>query len=102
MIPDKDIGCHRSGFQKTCFEGVTEHKCRLWTHIIGMNPSTGEHIDQFGCADEFHNKLMIENSQQQRQTAKAIESFRNAMVAQNEVLGLVHAPTPPMLEGESE
>lgn len=83
-LPDKSIGCHRTGFTKTCHECVVEHHCRLWTHIQGRNPQTGQEMDRYGCADEFMPLLLIENSQQQRQTGAAVESFRNEMVAANE------------------
>lgn len=82
-IPDKHIMCHRTGFTKSCREIVVEGQCRLWMQIQGMNPNTGEQMSQWGCADEFLPLLMIENSQQQRQTAAAVESFRNEMVDLN-------------------
>lgn len=40
-------------------------------------------MDKFGCVDSFLPMLLIENSQQQRQTGAAIESFRNEMVQSN-------------------
>ena len=45
-----------------------------------MNPNTGEEIDEWGCAVTWLPTLMIENSQQQRATGAAIESFRNETV----------------------
>lgn len=83
MLPERDVGCHRTGFTKTCFECVVEHKCRLWEHLIGHDPQTGQPIDRYGCADAWRNMLVIESSQQQRQTAAAVESFRNEMVKAN-------------------
>jgi hypothetical protein len=84
MLPDKDIGCHRTGFQKTCRDMVVKHNCRLWCRIAGVNPNTGEQIDKYDCSDAFMPLLMIENSQMQRQTGAAVESFRNEVVAANE------------------
>lgn len=84
MLPDRKIGCPYTGFNKTCFEGVTEHSCPKWVHILGVNPQTGEHIDKFGCSDSFMHHLLIENSQMQRQTGKAVESFRNEVVKFNQ------------------
>ena len=86
MLPDKNVGCHRTGFVKTCFECVTQHRCRLWTHIIGVDPNTGQEVNAYGCADEFRNKLIIETSQQTRQAGAAIESFRNEMVKRNDLM----------------
>jgi len=45
-----------------------------------MNPNTGEEVDDWSCAITWLPTLMIENSQQQRATGAAIESFRNETV----------------------
>lgn len=49
-----------------------------------MNPNTGAEVDEWGCSIAWLPVLMIENSQQQRQTGAAVESFRNEMVKANE------------------
>ena len=49
-----------------------------------MNPNTGEDLDEWGCAVAWLPILMIENSQQQRSTGAAVESFRNEMVKATE------------------
>lgn len=53
--------------------------------IRGNNPNTGQEIDEYGCSVAWLPVLMIENSQQQRQTGAAVESFRNEMVKNNEL-----------------
>jgi hypothetical protein len=55
-------------------------ECSWFTQVRGHNPNTGEEIDEWGCAVTWLPMLMIENSQQQRQTGAAVESFRNEMV----------------------
>lgn len=50
---------------------------------MGTNPNTGKEVDEWGCAIAWMPILMIENSQQQRQTGAAVESFRNEMVKAN-------------------
>jgi hypothetical protein len=52
--------------------------------IRGNNPNTGEEVDEYGCSIAWLPMLMIENSQQQRSTGAAVESFRNEMVKSNE------------------
>jgi phosphosulfolactate phosphohydrolase-like enzyme len=84
MIPDKKVMCPYTGFAKSCFEGVTEHNCPKWVHVMGSNPQTGETMNKFACADSIAHFLLIENSQMQRQTAAAVESFRNEMVKANQ------------------
>lgn len=54
-----------------------EHGCRWFIQILGNDPQSGATINKFACAVEWLPVLMIENSQQQRQTGAAVESFRN-------------------------
>ena len=55
-------------------------QCAWFTQVRGMNPNTGEEVDDWSCAVTWLPTLMIENSQQQRHTSSAIESFRNETV----------------------
>ena len=57
-----------------------ELKCAWFTQLRGSNPNTGEEIDDWGCAVGWLPVLLVENSQQQRSTGAAVESFRNEMV----------------------
>jgi len=50
----------------------------------GHNPNTGKEVDEWSCAMTWLPILLIENSQQQRSTGAAVESFRNEMVKANE------------------
>jgi len=60
-------------------------KCNWFTQVRGTNPNTGQEVDEWACAITWLPMLLIENSQQQRQTGAAVESFRNEMVKSNEV-----------------
>lgn len=62
-----------------------EHKCKFFIEVLGTNPNTGSEISNWDCAVAWLPILMIENSQQQRQTGAAVESFRNEMVQSNAV-----------------
>jgi hypothetical protein len=76
---------------KSCPLGHECHKCLWMTKLRGMNPQTGQEMDSEGCAIAFLPILLIENSQQQRQTAAAVESFRNQMMQGNDqMLGVMH------------
>jgi len=83
MLPDKAIRCPATGFAKSCREILGEHECPKFIHIAGVNPNDGQPVDKYGCVDSFLHMLLIENSQQQRQTGAAVESFRNEMVKAN-------------------
>ena len=52
-------------------------QCSWFTQIRGTHPQTGEEIDEWWCAVNWIPTLLIENSQQQRQTGAAVESLRN-------------------------
>jgi len=68
------------------FEPCKELECAWFTQIRGHNPNTGADVDEWGCAISWLPILMIENSQQQRSTGAAVESFRNEMVRANSML----------------
>ena len=55
-------------------------QCSWFTLVRGTHPQTGQEVDEWGCAVTWLPVLMIENSQQQRQTGAAVESFRNEVV----------------------
>lgn len=59
-------------------------ECAWFIKIQGYNPNTGQMVDEWGCTIPWLPVLLIENSQQQRQTGAAVESFRNEMVKQNQ------------------
>ena len=60
-------------------------QCSWFTQLRGTHPQTGQPVDEWGCAVTWLPVLLIENSQMQRQTGAAVESFRNEMVKANDV-----------------
>lgn len=69
-------------------------QCAWFTQVRGTNANTGKEVDEWGCAMSWLPILTIENSNQQRQTASAVESFRNEMVdSQNDFLALTQNTT---------
>ena len=60
------------------------HKCAWYIKLAGTNPTTGETLDEQGCAMSWMPMLLIENSQQQRSTGAAVESFRNETMQANQ------------------
>ena len=65
------------------FAPCKELDCAWFIQLRGSNPNTGKEIDEWGCSIAWMPILMVENSQQQRQTGAAVESFRNEMVRTN-------------------
>jgi len=84
MSTEKKIICPLLG--KPCIEDGTVvegelHACRFWIKIVGKHPQTGAEIDHYDCAFTWMPILLIENTQKQRETGAAVESFRNEMVS---------------------
>lgn len=77
------------------FSPCKELECAWFVQIRGNNPNTGESVDEWACAIAWLPVLLIENSQQQRHTGAAVESFRNEMVAANQNAFLTLVNTPP-------
>ena len=59
-----------------------EHGCKFYVQVIGKDPQTGGDFNLWDCAVTWLPTLLIEGSQQTRQTGAAIESFRNEVVKQ--------------------
>lgn len=64
-----------------------------------MNPNTGAPMEKNQCAVELIPLLLIENSQQQRSTSAAVESFRNETLQKSETTNhlLYHLAQQPAL-----
>lgn len=54
-----------------------EHQCEWFIHLVGMNPQTGQPTDEWGCSIKWLPVLLVENSQQQRQTAASVDKVAN-------------------------
>lgn len=79
MRIEQKANCPMNGFNP-----CKELECAWFTKLRGVNPNSGEDVDEWGCAIAWMPILMIENSQQQRQTGAAVESFRNEMTRAND------------------
>lgn len=71
--------CPLNGFQP-----CKQLDCAWFTQLRGVDPGSGKDVDEWGCAVAWLPMLLVENSQQSRQTGAAVESFRNAMREDNE------------------
>ena len=77
-------------------------QCAWITQVRGTNPNTGEEVDEWECAVKWIPMLLIENSQQQRHTSAAVESFRNEVVENSvnplTIMKTIAAKSQPFLE----
>ena len=89
MAKDAKIICPMMGGNPCVEDGAIVNgelvACRFWVTVQGQHPQTGEITNHKDCSFAWMPVLMIENSQQQRQTGAAVESFRNEMVKANDV-----------------
>ena len=72
--PNKKCPLWKKHMAKVCPD------CAWQTTIRGKHPQSEQEIDQPGCAVPMLVLTGLENSQMQRQTGAAIESFRNETV----------------------
>ena len=77
-------------------------QCAWITQVRGTNPNTSEEVDEWDCAVKWMPMLLIENSQQQRQTGAAVESFRNNTVELFSPVLPQKEQTKPLLITENE
>jgi hypothetical protein len=75
----------KNGCPLDSFNPCRQLDCAWFIQVRGTNPNTGKEVDEWACSMAWLPMLLIENSQQQRQTGAAVESFRNEMVKSNEV-----------------
>ncbi len=66
------------------FNPCRQMDCAWFIQVRGTNPNSGKEVDEWACSMAWMPILMIENSQQQRSTGAAVETFRNEMVKANE------------------
>jgi hypothetical protein len=60
FLPDKDIGCHRTGFEKSCRDLVAAGRCRRWVLIQGAHPQTDEPVNRYDCIDNWIPLLLMD------------------------------------------
>jgi hypothetical protein len=66
-----------------------EHKCSWFCQVRGVNPNTGQEVAEWQCAVTLLPILLIENSNQQRQTAASVQSFRNESIERSDLMNTI-------------
>mgnify|MGYP001596656067 CR=1 FL=1 len=61
-------------------EGKKIIRCAWYTKMMGLDPSTGKEIEEWGCAMSWMPTMMVEMSNTNRGQTQALESFRNETV----------------------
>lgn len=52
-------------------------RCVLWAKVAGVNPQTGQKIEEWKCSKVWATLLQIENSQQIRMNTASIDKMSN-------------------------
>lgn len=100
MALDKKIICPLT--QTRCIEDGSLvngelHSCRFWIHVLGRDPQTGKEKDLWDCSFAWIPVLLIENSNQQRETGAEVNKLRNEMVPQGQMMNGVVAQMMGMI-----
>lgn len=78
-LSGNDCPLHKKPVSKVC------HNCEWYTYLRGQSPTGGD-VDEWSCALAFLPLLIVESAQMSRQTAAAVESFRNQMHSDNQAM----------------
>lgn len=85
-LPEKDIGCHRTGFAKTCRQCVVEHNCQLWQPLrIQADRSNGQvFTEKWACADVHALTLGINMLGRQDTTSATVDKLAKTVAESND------------------
>tara|TARA_B100001939_G_scaffold346715_1_gene366152 strand:+ start:2000 stop:2308 length:309 start_codon:yes stop_codon:yes gene_type:complete len=61
-------------------ESCRQLECTWYTKVSGVNPQTGEPVEEYGCAVAWIPFLQMDNTKHVNQAGAAIESLRNETV----------------------
>ena len=79
MFPDDKTMCHRTAFEKRCFDMVVNCKCRSWVRVQGRDLND-KPIDIYDCADHWGPQIAqqatAQLSQQLTTIAQSIDNLR--------------------------
>jgi hypothetical protein len=77
-------------------EDCLQMRCAWFTQLRGRDANTGKDVDEWACAVAWLPMLLIENAQQGRSAAAAVESMRNENVgvAVKLISALKESPIP--------
>lgn len=80
--PDEKKCCHHTGFSEKCRDLVMSGRCQnRWGQITGVNPNTGEAINDFACVDDHARLLALEQTMMIRSVSSEIEKLTNSIFA---------------------
>lgn len=80
--------CHETAFKKPC----CKERCPKWVRLLGVNPQTGAHVDEYNCADTWVPLLLVEVSQKLVRADATIHNMNNELAkSQAQLAGTLRA-----------
>lgn len=74
-LPDKDLKCHRAGFEKSCRQLVCDGACKRWVVLEGIE--NAKPFVRWDCIDNHAFTLQKITVFSIQSSAAAVESMRN-------------------------
>lgn len=84
MLPDEKIMCHHTGFEKRCFDMVTQAKCRKWRNLLGVDPQTGAQMNVWDCVDGLQHQIQMDTGKAVMHVVAGIDKLANTVSAAND------------------
>lgn len=53
------------------------HQCEWYTHLVGMNPQTGQPTDEWKCSMSWLPVMLVENANMTRQATASVDKVAN-------------------------
>lgn len=63
-------------------------KCSWFIKLIGTDNNTGQPVEDWGCSIKWLPMLLVENSNQQRQTCSSVDALRSEVSQGNQNVAL--------------
>jgi hypothetical protein len=80
-------------------------QCNWFMRVQGVNPNTGDQVDEWACAIAWIPMLLIENSRQQMNTTQVFDKFKNDLVAATtsslQLISQAAQDNPPQITGDT-
>lgn len=78
------------------------HECEFYTHLVGMNPQTGQPTDEWKCAITWIPLMLVENSNMIRHTSASVDKVANEVTKGNESFAVFVAAGLRQIENKKD
>lgn len=66
------------------------HDCAFYTHLVGMNPQTGQPTDEWKCAIAWLPVMLVENANMTRQATASTDKVATTTKSVGDAINLMH------------